>query len=85
MVKVLEGGRRVVSMDGVPYAIDDPRISGVFRQLTADVTGSGPTPYLTPTVNVLGRGTDGKPTAGKASQVQGRDRNIQKVRSPPSG
>ena len=87
-VKVLEGGRRVVSMDGVPYAIDDPRISGAFQHLVADTTESEPPRCSAPAVNVLGRSVDGraeKQTASKASQGQGRDRINQKSRTPPAG
>ena len=96
-VKVLEGGRRVVSMDGVPYAIDDPRISGVFQQLAPEASSAAAETeeeedwYFDVAINAFSRGNHANSggakggQAPKSSRGPGRDRDHAKAKAPPAG
>ena len=93
-IKVLEGNQKVVSLDGVPYAIDDPRISGVFQQMTEEVSPDGADEpderwYFDPSINAFSRAGNasyGSTRGGKAGpKGAGKDREGSQPKGPPPG
>ena len=94
-IKVLEGNQTVVSFDGVPYAIDDPRISGMFQHLTEDVASEYADDmederwYYDASINAFSRGGNasygGTRGGGKGPKGPGKERENPLPKGPPPG
>ena len=84
-------------MDGVPYAINDPRISGVFQQLANDPSPADAAVedegdwYFDVSINAFSRGNHDNSEgakggrAPKSSRGAGKERDNYKVKGPPAG
>ena len=92
---MLEGNQKVVSFDGVPYAIDDPRISGMFQHLTEDVASEYADDmederwYYDASINAFSRGGNasygGTRGGGKGPKGPGKERENPLPKGPPPG